>query len=372
MACSELKYDKRSDLAKLIGSGKERLRKKILALDVRSIGLSAYNQRYLLEKIHSIDFVLHVYGEILEYVLRDQSSLLERFTLVDYGGGSGLLSLLAKEIGIKSVIYDDIYDVSCADIALLSHELGLALDHIICGDSDVMISYLASRSLSADAVASYDVLEHIYDVEGHFRRLRNLPGRRIRIVYASSANIENPWIVRGLKKKQIEAESRSRASKWGAKERDSLEAYLELRKKTIREYSRELAAGQVETLALQTRGLIKADIEKCVDDFLAHGTMSYAPNHPTNTCDPYTGNWCEHLMSFQWLETIGRSNGFDFEVFPGSYSASGSPLKQTIKAALNVAIRLFRRRGMFLAPYYVLCADRRGGLGEPTNLTCDH
>jgi len=38
--------------------------------------------------------------------------------------------------------------------------------------------------------------------------------------------------------------------------------------------------------------------------------------HPTNTCDPYTGNWIEHLMNPYHLQETLIFNGFNAEVLP--------------------------------------------------------
>lgn len=79
------------------------------------------------------------------------------------------MSLLAAELGVGTVIYNDIYDVSCKDIEILSNALGLKPDHIVCGDVDDLVSYLQEKSISINVIVSYDVLEHIYDVDSHLR-----------------------------------------------------------------------------------------------------------------------------------------------------------------------------------------------------------
>jgi len=71
-------------------------------------------------------------------------------------------------LGIGNVIYVDIYDGSCNDVEILSNALGLPLDYIICGDVDDLISFVQDNQIIINLIASYDVLEHIYDVEDHF------------------------------------------------------------------------------------------------------------------------------------------------------------------------------------------------------------
>jgi len=75
--------------------------------------------------------------------------------LVDYGGGSGLLSFLALEAGIGTVIYNDIYDVSCEDARKLGQALHLPLSRIVCGDVDELVSYLRKEKINVNAIVSY-------------------------------------------------------------------------------------------------------------------------------------------------------------------------------------------------------------------------
>jgi hypothetical protein len=76
---------------------------------------------------------------------------------------------------------------------------------------------------------------------------------------------------------------------------------------------------------------IKKDIEKCVDEFYLKGSISYHINHPTNTCDPYTGNWAEHLMDYKWLRQIIKNSGFSVEIMTGRFDSNGPLHKKIIK-----------------------------------------
>lgn len=350
--------DNKTLLTDQVAAAQIRLRDRLAGLNIKSLGISEYNKRYLGEKIPNIEGTLEVYGRLLYLSCCRSSHPLDRFVLVDYGGGSGVLSFLAKELGIGTVIYNDIYEASCTDVRLLSKTLGLHLDHVVYGDIDELISYLRVNSISVDAITCFDVLEHIYNVEYHFKRLAAVSERQFRVVYASTANLENPWYMHAVTRKQIDAEYKNREEKFGHKERDCLRAFFDVRKQMISTYAPGLSSEEVEQLSRFTRGLIKSDIEKCVDEYRQTGSITYRPEHPTNTCDPYTGNWCEHLMWTGWLQQVLEDEGFSVEILAGYYPKSGSVLKKGIKLCLNVAIRLLGRRSMFIAPYYVVYADR--------------
>jgi len=343
-------------LANQIESAQIRLYDKLVHLDIKSLNISEYNQRYLGGKISKIKQKLSLYGKLLYFSLINSPVSYESFVLVDYGGGSGLISLLAIEMGIGTVIYNDIYDVSCEDVNRLSNSIGLTLDHIVCGDVDDLISYLHKNTILINAITSYDVLEHIYDVEYHFRSLGSL-SNQFRVVYGSGANIANPLYVYLVSKSHRRAEYNNREKRWGHKERDTLQSYFEIRKNMISSYAPDLSSKKVEWLARSTRGLIQHDIEKCVDEYSSKGKVTYRPDHPTNTCDPYTGNWCEHLMNFRWLAKVLKNEGFSAEIISGQYNISGSLPVKILKLFFNVLNKVFGRRSMFAAAYYVVNAD---------------
>jgi len=340
-----------------VASARSRLCDKLIHLNIESLDISEYNQRYLESKIAGINDMLQLYGRLLYLSLNNSPVSPENFVLVDYGGGSGLISFLALEMGVGTVIYNDIYDVSCADVRRLSKVLGLTLDHVVCGDVDELILYLGENSIFINSITSYDVLEHIYDVESHFKKLASLSGSQFRIVYGSGANIANLLYVHSVRKRQIEVEYKDREKRPGQKGRDSLQAYLGARKKMISSYAPNLSSEQVEQLACSTRGLIQRDIEKCVDEYRRQGRITYHPGHPTNTCDPYTGNWCEHLLDFGWLEQILENEGFSVKILAGRYNTSKSLLKKSVKLVFNAAIQILGRWGMFAAPYYIVYAE---------------
>lgn len=334
------------------------LHKKLIDLRLESLSISEYNQRYIENKKNSLAGVLQIYGRLLAKCLGNCQIPLEEFTLVDYGGGSGIISFLAAEIGFGKIIYNDIYDVSCKDVEILAAALNFKLDGIVCGDVDSLVSYLDENSININAITSYDVLEHIYDVESHFQTLASLRSPSFRIVYASGANSENPLCKYNLKKQQLNAEFKTRKKKYGHKDRDSILPYLEVRKRIISTYAPDLSPEVVKKIAIQTRGLIEPAIHKCVDEYRFKGSIDYRNSHPTNTCDPNTGNWCEHLINFNWLQKTVQEAGFSAKILAGCYHTSSPMPKKIAKIILNVLIYILGRRGMLLAPYYIVYAEK--------------
>jgi hypothetical protein len=346
-----------SDLTQELAGARVRLSSKLASLDLPTVGISDYNQRYLADHLATRDdATLRMYSRLIALALQGDTHLQDA-VLVDFGGGHGLMSFLAKELGVGTVIYVDIYEVSCEDVRRLGALLDLTPDHVVCGDLDALLKAAETIGLAVTSMVSSDVIEHIYDVKKHFATLSHLPRGRFRAVYASTANIENPRYVRWVSAQQRAAELTRRPDDWGRKERDSLLPYRSIRTNIVRAASTDLTSSEIQRLAVETRGLNKADIEASVHEYVTTGKITYKMSHPTNTCDPITGNWAEHLMDLDWLQGVSTSAGFATRIAPGYYELHGSKLKRAGQTIANLAITLLGRRGMALAPHYVMTAD---------------
>jgi len=327
---------------------------RIAGLDIDRLDISDYNRRYFGSHVASIRQVLQYYTYVLCCAFSQAARATDDLVFIDYGGGSGLLSLLARELGVRTAIYVDIYDVSCRDAELIARSLGLPADVYLTGDIDELLAFLEERRIACDVLASVNVIEHIYDIEGFLSKLGELPGPGLSVALSSDANDENPWERRSFARlhRRIEHEDRTRG--WGHKERDSLESYRSIRRRLISECAADLSCEELDRLAAATRGLRAADIRARVNAYRCTGEMPEEPKHPTNTCDPRTGNWAERLLSPEYLRERLAGEGFGAEVLRGYYGASLHPLKRLIGPCLNRLIAGLGSRGLTLSPFYVL------------------
>jgi hypothetical protein len=104
--------------------------------------------------------------------------------------------------------------------------------------------------------------------------------------------------------------------------------------------------------------MAEEDIARAVAEYLASGEPPAAPRHWTNTCDPYTGNWAEHLMDLNALAQALGEAGFEAEVVCGYY-ASPQPALRLLAGPLNLSIRMLGDRwGLLAAPSFVLLGMR--------------
>ena len=72
-------------------------------------------------------------------------------------------------------------------------------------------------------------------------------------------------------------------------------------------------------LSINTRGLIKDNIEKVVNDYIKTGEVPSKMKHPTNTCDPYTGSWTEKLIDLKQLKTYIKSREISLLISSNSF-----------------------------------------------------
>jgi len=157
---------------------------------------------------------------------------------------------------------------------------------------------------------------------------------------------------------QKRLETVDRQPAYGHKARDTTRAYRAIRREIIQRHAPALPANEVDDLVAATRGQMQGDIEKTVDAFVTTRSMPAAPKHPTNTCDPYTGNWAEQLMEPRDLASILAAVGIPTTVRSGYWGDHPQLLKRVPYMMLNAAIRLKPRSGLPLAPYYILYGER--------------
>ena len=327
-------------------------------IDLKKAGISEYNQRYLSTKIKDPQIHWPINTYMMSWLLNIANVAPKDSVLIDYGGGSGTISLLAKKLWVGIVIYCDIYDVSCKDAQVIGNLLGCEADFYVEGDINDLINFCHSSQLNCNIFASHDCIEHIYNIESFLRSIKDLSTGRILFWLSSSANTLRRKTRRTLEKQQIRCEIKDREAECGHKERDTLRSFISIRKEMIRKVSSELDEREVEELAKRSRGLMREDILILAQQYLSNRLLLLPPKpmHPTNTCDPYTGNWIERLMDPFYLKKILEDSGSSAEIKTGYWDTTKNPMWKTIiKCILNILLSVLGKKALFLAPYYILC-----------------
>jgi 2-polyprenyl-3-methyl-5-hydroxy-6-metoxy-1,4-benzoquinol methylase len=342
------------ELVRIVGRASASLHEKLAHLDPDRLDLTDYTRAYLRRHQGKLRTHLQKFAWVLSWGLARVDKPLGQTTLLEYGGGCGILSLLARECGVGTVVYNDIYDVACVDAETIAQATKNRADQYICGDITDVIESLRGTPLSYDAVVSSDVIEHIYDIGSFFEALPALSRGQLSVAMSTHANTHNPVVRRELTRGQLRVELETRDYEPGHKKRDSLRSYLDIRREIVGECSDTLPPGEIEELAVRTRGRTDADVRSAVFTYLETGTLPDPPAHPTNTCDPLTGNWQDRFI--EPSEIVGRFSraGFDVEVSPGRYGTPDGRLKQTAATVLDCLISMFPGEGLKLAPFFLV------------------
>lgn len=329
---------------------------KISKLKLDELNVSDYNKRYLSEYCNNSKLFSSLYADLLLKSISKLTKPINQSTLVDYGGGCGLLSYTAKELGFKSVIYNDIYDVSVTDTQKISKALNSNIDFFICGDINEVLSTLENHQITPDIFSSFDVLEHIYDLKDWFNTFKTID-YPCSLCFMTSANGANLYVRKKLQKIHYQAEFVGKEKKYGWKERDSYLPFVEIRKNIIKEYKSDLDEITVEKLATKSRGLIKQDIKKIVDEYCAKETISYKLPYITNTCDPNTGNWAENIIDLKPFRKMLVDSQTKVKFTNSKYGYGSSKVANFIKFLLNLLIGVLGKENLFFSHTYTLELD---------------
>ncbi|MDO5655496.1 MAG: class I SAM-dependent methyltransferase [Flavobacteriaceae bacterium] len=329
-----------------------RLESKLSTLEIENLAISDYNKSYLKQYQSNFNFYSGYYFQLLSKLLQNTEFQYDK-TFIDYGGGCGILSYLACELGIQQVIYNDLFAQSVKDAQVISKYLNYSISNFVEGDIQDLILFLNKNNIQPDYICSFDVLEHIYNLKDWFTKLRELKGDW-KLVFITSANAANPIINRKLKKLHhiTEYQGFEKSKAW--KEIDTADSYLEVRKKIISENFSQFNQKELIQLAHATRGLRIDDILKQIEIYIETGKFHYKNPHSTNTCDPFTGNWNEHLIDLNRLSKVITQNGFKFQLHHTQWSMSHHRVINFFKGLLNKIIQFLPSHFSQLSPMYMI------------------
>ena len=304
-----------------------------LRRDLRGIQTSVPD-KYLRHKLENLESTLSRDKYVFKTALSRVSKPLQNIVLIDYGGGPGFHSLLARELGIGTVIYNDILHHYCALAEEIATTLGRRADHYIEGNIDVLIKFCDQHAIKADVITSSDVLEHIYDIDDFLRKLHLLSHKGTVIMHVSGANMFWYPFEESVARLHREVEKES------GEEVGIESACYDERRRMIIEYAQNISEDEVNQLAANTRGLAALDLIKAVDQYLQTGQGPKSIEHATNTCNPRTGNWAERSMNPYYLQETLSFNGFDAKVLAGPWDKGNTIIAKVIRIILNSLIRI--------------------------------
>lgn len=255
--------------------------KELQQLNYATLGISAYNQRYIERILPVLDYYLDIYHRAITWALEHAGVPQSDLILVDYGGGHGFLSMLAKRMHIGTVIYVDINPHSVHTARTLGQILHCCPDYLIEGDSTTLQQWCRQQAIIPHAVVGIDVIEHIYRLDTFFASLFAITPT-LHLLFTTASNPDNHRIVRRLHRIMAIDEL---GDKYHI-------GFLNLRQNFIWQAFLDLPDDDIQRLAINTRGMTYKDI---YDAIVNHQPVT-PPADPYNTCDPTTGSWTERIL----------------------------------------------------------------------------
>lgn len=267
----------------------------------------------------------------------------EALVLMDYGAGVGTLYTLAKMIGCQKVIYNDHLEDWQRSAQLIAEAIGVHVDEYLVGDIEPCLQALQQKGIHCQIITSRNVVEHIYQLQHFFACIKNYQPQAISY-NSTTANIRNPA-------------SRLKHIRWHQKWE---KVYRQQRLAIIAEMAPAVSTAVLQRLATLTRGMALAEIREAVTHYLATETFPAALNTGSNTCDPYTGVWAEHLLNEaeyrQLIDETYYSISFKAGFWDTHYT---SKWKQGLGKLMNGLMHRFPRLQFTLAPFIYIVVKPR-------------
>ncbi|MBO4307293.1 MAG: class I SAM-dependent methyltransferase [Bacteroidales bacterium] len=294
----------------------------IRQIDIAGLQLSDYSRMALLRITDALEFYLEIYRYAIEKVLEMAHIFPEHAVVVDYGGGHGLLSIFAKRLHFKRVIYVDNNTDAIQTVKILSEKLGDGPDDILSGDAKVLKEWCLNNDVCPDALLSVDVIEHIYVLDDFFSMMHDI-NPFMSMVFTTASTPYNKRVIRRLHRAMVCDEQGHNGEK----------GFLTLRREYIAGKYTDMPDRQLDYWAENTRGLTYEDIDRAID--------SQSPNlllDSYNTCDPATGNWTERILPIDDYRHILAPYGYSLTVLPGRYNEHRSGPKEWASLHYNKII----------------------------------
>jgi hypothetical protein len=258
-------------------------------------------------------------------------------TLMDYGAGLGNLYILAKMIGVKKVIYNDLmpdWEVSARAIDIA---LGYEMDEYIIGDTLRTCKILLAKNISCDIITSRNVVEHIYCLESYFNILSEYQPKAI-LYNTTTANWRNPathiqHILIHLRNRHVIVERKLKFIKEQISDIDSSKAL------------------QLSKLLLQHGG---NDFTNAIEKYKLDHVLPKSKNDYTNYCE-VNGNWAEHLIPYSTYKKY--ASNYDVCIKPGFWDVDYSNIsKRMLGKTMNFFTTLLGNHGVVFSSFIYIIA----------------
>lgn len=306
---------------------------QLKAIDYERLPISKYNKCYIARLKPVLSYYMKIYADCLLKGLESVGSAPKDITFIDYGGGSGFLSMLAKQAGIGRVIYIDLNPDSVDTIRILKALAGTGPDIILHGDSDTLADWCSANKVKPQLLIATDLIEHVYDLSAFFDNLAAIDNK-MQMLFTTASTPFNPYVKRKLHRLMTTWEKE----------------YYALRLHYIHLHFPALSPAEAKEAARKTRGLTFPHIRKAVEN----GSYPLLKD-AFNTCDPRNGNWTERILPIETYRSLAKPFGYQVQIGKGFYNTDRpNPISALISSGINGLIRISGKAGFLFAPFITL------------------
>ena len=289
---------------------------------------------------------LQVYAYIISISIPEHITDISKVRLLDFGGGWGLMGMVAREAGIGYVEYIDVPGVTSA-AKVISRGSGLGFDNYSEKGGESLKGEQPNRF---DSIVSSDVLEHVYNIDIIFENLSHACAPEGVVLHQTGANPRSPWQRRKLMNLHKENETTEPDALYELHQSGG-KAIWEYREEFLQTHFPVITGHELDKLVTATRGLNEHDLKKAADKFMETGKYPI-PEHETNTC-LLNGYWIERLMDPSKVKTQLETQGFKTTLERTYWGLGRSSLpKKVTKTILNAISRISINAGLALSFYY--------------------
>ncbi len=311
---------------------------KIPALDIDSLPFEPYFKWYF-KKCHlgRPHFSLKTSARLLYNAIQSTGKPWQNVVIMDYGAGLGTLYLIAKIIGVKKIIYNDLMPEFATPAAAVDAALGYPMDEYIIGDTEATLQQLKKDNIICDVIVSRNVLEHIYHLPTYYNLVQQHQPQAI-LYNSTTANYNNPL-----------AHVQHIYLHYKAKP-----ALIQRKIIAIHKVIPDLNKNTATKLATALIQYGSIDFDTALQTFVNKGTWPTNKKDYTNVCDE-TGNWREHLLSYKQHQQVASNYKVTF--VPGFWDVDyKNPLLKTIGIIGNAITNMLGSKGYVAASFIYIIA----------------
>lgn len=334
------------DLSRLINEKARELYQKNRDIPLETLSLPGISDYYFKKNHNSRPFFsIQTAAELLYRSIRLKGKPVNEIVIMDYGAGIGNLYLLAKMIGCRFVIYNDIIEDMCLGAKTLAAYLGIHIDKYIHANHKGTLSILEQEQIQCDIILSRNVIEHIYDLQDFYSDIYRFQTDAL-LYFSTTANYHNPvnrvyhqYIHRKFEKNQ----------------------YGPQRKAIIKAKLPGLDDEELNKLTKATRGLALYDLNRALEQYEKSGKLPDPSRFGTNTCDPATGEWVENLLTNDQYRSIIEPIGYHLEIIPAFWDThNSSVVKNVLGRTMNGLTRMLgEKSGLTSTAFIYIIAYRK-------------